>query len=200
MNHDGLTLVPRTMAPGETALEETSSRRLRAIVDAHYDFVWRSLRRLGVHDADVDDAAQQVFVTVSRKLAAIRCGCERSFLFQTALRVSADSRRTRRRRREVAEDQLSERDEAPDPTPPADSLVDLRRAREQLDEILDGMPLDLRAVFVLFELDGATLSEMSALLQAPVGTVASRLRRARLHFRSAAARLAEAKAPPGGER
>jgi RNA polymerase sigma-70 factor (ECF subfamily) len=197
MSQDGITLTHGAIRPNETALEDASSRRLRAIVDAQYDFVWRSLRRLGVPDPDIDDATQQVFVTVSRKLAAIRIGCERSFLFQTALRVSADSRRTRRRRREVAEDELTKRDEAPDPSPPADDLVDLRRARQQLDDILDDMPLPLRAVFVLFELDGATLAEISVLLHVPAGTIASRLRRARLQFREAAARLTRAKGPRG---
>jgi RNA polymerase sigma-70 factor, ECF subfamily len=198
MSQDGLTLRHGAITAGETALQEKSDPRLRRLVDAHYDFIWRSLRRLGVHDADVDDAAQQVFVTTSRKLAAVRHGCERSFLFQTALRVAADSRRTRRRRREVAEDELRDADEARDPAPPTEDLVDLRRARAQLDEILDDMPLDLRAVFVLFELDEATLAEISALLHVPIGTVASRLRRARLQFREAAARVTSAKAPRGG--
>jgi RNA polymerase sigma-70 factor, ECF subfamily len=197
MSQDGLMLRHGAIATHEAALEERPDPRLRSLVDAHYDFVWRSLRRLGVHDADVDDAAQQVFVTTSRKLASVRRGCERSFLFQTALRVASDSRRTRRRRREVAEDELRGTDEVRDPAPPTDDLVDLRRARVQLDEILDDMPLDLRAVFVLFELDEATLAEISALLHVPVGTVASRLRRARLLFREAAARAAGIKAPRG---
>lgn len=186
------------IATREAAIEERPNPRLRVLVDAHYDFVWRSLRRLGVHDADVDDAAQQVFVTASRKLEAIRRGCERSFLFQTALRVASDSRRTRRRRREVAEDELGYTEEPRDPAPATDDLVDLRRARAQLDEILDDMPLDLRAVFVLFELDEATLAEISALLHVPVGTVASRLRRARLQFREAATRAAGTNAARGG--
>ncbi|MFT3771354.1 MAG: sigma factor-like helix-turn-helix DNA-binding protein [Minicystis sp.] len=52
------------------------------------------------------------------------------------------------------------------------------------------MPLDLRAVFVLFELEQATMAEIAAMLDLPPGTVASRLRRAREHFQAAARRIA----------
>jgi RNA polymerase sigma-70 factor (ECF subfamily) len=163
-------------------------KRLRALVEAHYDFVWRSLRRLGVPEGDVDDAAQKVFLTASRKLASIRRGAERSFLFQTAYRVASDSRRTLRRRREVPE--VEDR-ETLDEGPSGEELLDLRRARQQLDEILDSMPLDLRAVFVLFELDEMTTAAIAELLELPAGTVASRLRRARLEFRRQARSVAD---------
>jgi len=151
---------------------------LRALVEAHYEFVWRSLRRLGHKEGDVDDGVQKVFLVASRRLAGIRAGAERAFLYQTALRVAADSRRTERRRRETeAPDESFE-----DPAPRPDDLVDLRRARQCLDDILEGWPLDLRAVFTLFELDQLTLTEISVLLGVPRGTVASRLRRAREEF------------------
>jgi RNA polymerase sigma-70 factor (ECF subfamily) len=153
--------------------------RLRALVDAHHEFVWRSLRRLGVPEREVDDGVQKTFLVVSNKLAAISAGSERSFLFQTALRIAADSRRTQRRRREVIGDEYGEPE---DPAPRADDLVDLRRARARLDAILSGMSLELRAVFLLFELEQMTLSEIADLLTLPRGTVASRLRRARAEF------------------
>jgi RNA polymerase sigma-70 factor (ECF subfamily) len=198
MRHDALTLLSRgQIADGAVACEAAADRRLRGLIDAQYDFIWRSLRRLGVADGDVDDAAQQVFVIAARKLAAIRVDRERSFLFQTALRVAADCRRTCRRRREVAEDQLEHRDHWPDPAPAPDDMVDLRRARARLAEILEEMPLDVRAVFVLFELDEMTMAEISSLLDLPEGTVASRLRRARIQFREAAARIMGAPALRG---
>jgi RNA polymerase sigma-70 factor, ECF subfamily len=156
--------------------------RVAALVGAHYDFVWRALRRLGVGEGDADDAAQQVFLTMSRKLDAIRSGSERSFLFQTALRVASDHRRATRRRREADAAPLVEALELADPAPATDELVELRRARVELDRILDSMPLELRAVFVLFELDQTTMAEIAKLLALPAGTVASRLRRAREAF------------------
>jgi RNA polymerase sigma-70 factor (ECF subfamily) len=198
MRHDGLALGSDPIGTDETTPVANTGARLRELVDGHYDFVWRSLRRLGVADGDIDDAAQQVFCTAARKLAAIRSGSARAFLFQTALRVAADSRRSRRRRREVAEDEIPETNAAPEPALAPDDVLDLRRARKRLDEILDEMSLELRAVFVLFELDEATTAEISILLGLPAGTVASRLRRARHQFREAVARMAETKTPPGG--
>ena len=75
-------------------------RRIAALVANHHSLVWRSLRRLGVSEWDADDASQQVFLVAHRRLADIAPESERSFLLQTALRVAADFRRTRRRRRE----------------------------------------------------------------------------------------------------
>lgn len=163
--------------------------RLAALVDAHYDLIARSVRRLGVPAGDVDDAAQQVFLIAARKLHEIRPGAERSFLFQTALRVAADSRRARRRRREVNEPS-GDSEAVVSGAPLADDLVDLYRARKQLDEILDGMPLDLRAVFVLTEFEQFTMAEIATLLELSPGTVASRLRRARAEFTAKVDRIA----------
>src|SRR5262249_1995398 len=75
--------------------------RLRAIVAHHFDPVWRALKRLGVPEAGVDDAAQQVFIVASRRLAEIERGREREYLLGIALRVASDARRALSRRREV---------------------------------------------------------------------------------------------------
>ena len=170
--------------------------RLEGLVDDHHAFIWRSLRRLGVPQGDVDDAAQKVFLTASRKLARIRPGSEKSFLFQTAVRVASDSRRTIRRRREVPEET---NDEPTSAAPDAEQMIDLRRARAKLDAILDAMPMELRAVFVLFELDEMPTQEIAALLDVPVGTASSRLRRARAEFSVQVARMQRRERAPGGD-
>src|SRR5215510_1313686 len=128
--------------------------RLRSLVSEHVDFIWRSLRRLGVLEADLGDAAQQVFLVTARKLDAVREGSERAFLFQTALRVASDARRSRRRRREVPEELLvAHLDDGPGPDERAEAT--LRRA--QLDRMLDELPIELRAVFVLSEIEELTM-------------------------------------------
>src|SRR5438552_2214196 len=71
-----------------------SEARLRLLMAAHFDFVWRSLRRLGLLDAEADDGAQEVFLVASRKLAQINTGSERQFLFATAVRVASTRRRS----------------------------------------------------------------------------------------------------------
>jgi RNA polymerase sigma-70 factor (ECF subfamily) len=169
-----------------------SDARLRELFDAHYEFVWRSARRLGMSADKADDVAQQVFIVATRKLGAIEAGKERAFLFATAVRTVSDVRRSAPHRREVPGD-------VPEPTGSVtvEELVDQRRARAMLDEVLDEMPLDLRTVFVLYELEELTTAEIAGLLEIPSGTVASRLRRAREAF---TAELATRKARArGGE-
>jgi RNA polymerase sigma-70 factor (ECF subfamily) len=156
--------------------------RLETLVDEQYDFVWRSVRRLGVREGDADDAAQQVFLVAARKLDVIRNGCERSFLYQTALRVASDYRRATKRRVESSLSDAPEVSDRNDPVPSTDELLDLRRARELLDTVLDAMSIELRAVFVLHELEQSTMADIANVLNLPTGTVASRLRRARTQF------------------
>jgi RNA polymerase sigma-70 factor, ECF subfamily len=160
--------------------------RAQALVREHFGFVWRSLLRLGVPRADAEDALQQVFVVASGKLDDLSPGRERSFLFAVALRIASHAHRARQRRREVLD---AEPTSHLDPTPGADELLDQGRARAALDAILAAMPLELRTVFVLYELEETTMAEIAALLELPAGTVASRLRRAREHFQAAVRRL-----------
>jgi RNA polymerase sigma-70 factor (ECF subfamily) len=173
-----------TAPPSRTS---ASDARLRTLVQDHFDFIWRSLRRLGVPHTDVDDCAQQVFWVAARKLALIAEGSERAFLFSTALRVASDARRSRVRRREVPQEE--ETRETHDTGPRPDEIADQKRARALLDEVLAQMSLDLRTVFVLFELEELTTQEIAALLDLPTGTVASRLRRAREEFQKLVRRL-----------
>lgn len=169
--------------------------RLRAMFDANFDVVWRNLRRLGLEAAAADDAAQEVFVIAARKLATIESGRERAFLVGTAIRVAANVRR-RRPRRDVPLDGEG----VAEPTsraPLPDEIVEHRRALALLDRALDDLPDDLRVVLVLTELDALSQPEIAASLGVPLGTIASRLRRARELL---AAAVAERSAPHAGAR
>jgi RNA polymerase sigma-70 factor (ECF subfamily) len=170
---------PRDGHAKGVAGEREADGRLREMFERHFDFVWRSLRRLGLPDDRADDAAQQVFMIASRKLDAIRLGSERSFLIGTAMRVASDIRRSAPYRNEIA--QADPAAGLEDPGRP-DDLLDQRRARALLENVLDSMELDLRVVFVLFEIEELTTAEIASLLDIPQGTVASRLRRARAAF------------------
>jgi len=161
--------------------------RAERLVQAYFDFIWRSLRRLGVPASQVDDSTQKVFIVATQKMRTTHVENERAFLFAIALRVACEERRTLRRRQEVAYSDAG--DEAPDEVLPLDELVEQRRARAILDGIIDAMPFDLRAVFVLYELEEMTAAEIAILLEMPLGTVASRLRRARQSFEGSVARL-----------
>jgi RNA polymerase sigma-70 factor (ECF subfamily) len=163
--------------------------RFRELYDAHLSFVWRVLRRIGVPESDLQDAVQDVFVVVHKKMGEFE-GRSRltTWLFAICRRVASDRRRLACARREVAWDvaALSADDCV---TADATALVDQQRARQLLQTILDRMPEEQRLVFSLFELDGMTGDEIAELLDLPVGTVRSRLRLAREAFRGAVVRL-----------
>ncbi len=173
-------------ASGPEPRSAAENARLRSMLDAHYSFIWRQLRRSGVPEGRVDDAAQEVFLVASQKLDAILPGSERSFLFGTALRIASQIRRSAQVRREI-----------PYASPPElcalalgpDELLDQRRARALLDRVLDTLEEDVRVVLVLYELEGLSTPEIAELLEIPLGTAASRLRRAREDFQGKVSRL-----------
>jgi RNA polymerase sigma-70 factor, ECF subfamily len=167
------------------AAETAASRTFDGLVRAEFRYVWRLLRRLGLAPADADDAAQQVFLVASSRFSDMVPGRERAFLYGTALNVVGKWRRAARRETEGADDG----EPLVDPSDPADELVDRHRAREALDGILALMPLELRAVLVLYEIEGQTAAEIADITGLPRGTVASRLRRAREEFSEHVKRL-----------
>ena len=144
--------------------------------------MWRTLRGLGVRPLGVDDAAQQVFLTFAQKQHQVLPGRERAFLIQVAVRVAANARRSQERRPEQA---TADCDAALHPDPHPEALLDAKQERQVLQRILELMPEEQRAVFILFELEGMTVSEIAQALAIPQGTVGSRLRRARHKFRMA---------------
>lgn len=159
---------------------------LEQIYDAHFQFVWRVLRRLGVSNQDVRDAVQDVFVVVHRKLPEFRRESKlTTWLFAICLRVASDRRRIAHVRREIpAGANLDAGAGSGDLT--AD--VERRDALTALERILEQMPLEQRAVFTLFELEGERCDDIAELLAIPVGTVYSRLRLARQFFKKCVAR------------
>ena len=169
--------------------------RLARLIHEQFGFVWRLLRRIGVAESDADDAAQQVFIAASRRIDDIRAGSERAFLFSTALHIGSRALRSRARKKEDFGVAL---DEQTDPAPALEELVDRRRARELLDALLEEMPLELRVVFVLYEVEQLTSTEIAEVVGVPAGTVASRLRRAREDFAARVARI-EARRKFGGK-
>lgn len=168
-----------------------------ALAEQNIDFVFRCLRRSGLDEASADDAVQQVFVIASQKLASIERGKEKAFLYGTARNVAAQHRRANARRAEVEYVEPSDHEDGGtgDPTGPSlEELLDQRRARELLDEVLATLPDHLRDVFVLSEVEELSAPEVAACLDIPLGTVASRLARAREVFDQTLARIQKRRA------
>lgn len=149
-----------------------------SIYDSEFDYVWRTLGRMGVPHAEIPDAVHEVFVVLCRRWDEIdRARPMRPWLFGVARRVASDMRAKRR-------EQPSTVDVPADP--PADPLVAQRNlvwnALATLDE-------DRRTVVVLHDLEGHTGAEIAVMLDIPVNSVHSRLRLARADLLAAVRKL-----------
>lgn len=155
--------------------------RLKHMFEAHHELVWRTLRRRGLGPDAAADATQQAFLIAAERMDDIRHGSERAFLIGTALRLARSFlRRAGRLQFEIDMDLR---------VSPAHSAIDDRAAVELFDLALSKLEPTLADVFVLYELNGFSSPEIAKMVDVPVGTVASRLRRARQEFREEAARL-----------
>jgi RNA polymerase sigma-70 factor, ECF subfamily len=170
-------------------MKRASSRsplELGAIFDEHFDYVWATLRRLGVRDADREDLVHEVFLKVHTRLADYdESRPLRPWLFGFAYRVAADHHRLARHRVEV----LGAQGEAAGDTVPADDRVAALEQRELVLAALDTLELDRRAVLVMHDIDDVPVPEIARLLDVPLNTAYSRLRLAREQLAGAVTRL-----------
>lgn len=154
---------------------------LEAVYREHFASVWRVLRRLGVSAAQLDDATQDVFLVVKRKLHELTPAAPlRSWIFAIAVRVAREYRR--RAARDQTE-QLSDAilDSAPSPA----RLTELQESIRLLHELLRELDEKKRTVFVLSELEQLSVPEIAEVLAVNLNTVYSRLRSAKLEFEAA---------------
>jgi RNA polymerase sigma-70 factor (ECF subfamily) len=156
---------------------------LEQIYERHADFVWRTLRRLGVADAEARDAAHDVFLIVHAHLDRFEGRSSLStWLFAICRSVARDFRR--RERRDARHWTPVDVDEE------IDLRADVGRAAEhqqqllELERILSTLSSEQRNVFVLFEIEKLTGEEIAEALALPLGTVYSRLQLARKAFRA----------------
>lgn len=150
-----------------------------SVYERYFDFVWRNLRRLGVEDGSVDDAAHDVFLVVYRQLARFDGRNHKSWLFAIAQRVAWHYRRACARRRTdplVEESLCDELSSCPDHSHERREAVDL------VNDLLNQLPDDRRVVFVLSELEQMSMPEIAGMLRIPLNTAYSRLRLARRDF------------------
>jgi RNA polymerase sigma-70 factor (ECF subfamily) len=146
------------------------------IYRAHFAFVWRSLRRLGVREEDAADTAQEVFIVVHRKLPEFAGRSKvTTWLYGVCFRVASGGR-----------------GRAADPA----TIAERNEGFAMLERVLDRIPDEQRAVFCLFELEGMTGEEIAEALEIPLGTAYSRLRLARVAFSAATAELVGEAPPP----
>ncbi len=167
--------------PAAPPRAEPDQSRLGRMFVAHHAMVWRTMRRRGLSPDAAADVTQQTFLVAAERLRDINPDSERAFLVGTALRVAHSlGRKTVRWQLEEDMDQR---------VAEARSTSDQRAAVQLCDLALSKVDPDLAEVFVMFELEGLSSPEIAASLEIPLGTVASRLRRAREQFRVVVGRL-----------
>jgi RNA polymerase sigma-70 factor (ECF subfamily) len=155
-----------------------------------FDYVWRTLRRLGVHENDVEDLVHEVFLVLHRRWKDYDpARALRPYLFGISYRVAAAHHR--RRAHEVPSQELELVDEAPEP----EQAMQAEQARALVLRALATLPLQRRAVVIMHDLDEVPMREIARTLSIPLFTAYSRLRKGRMEFGLEVARLGR-----GGER
>ncbi len=171
---------------GDEAATNAPKPTLNDIYDEYFDFVWRSARRLGVADDTLDDAVQDVFLTVHRRLDDFRGDSSiRTWLFGIVLRTVRGYRRRCRRKPTCPLPQGTLAD--PSQRGPMEDAA-RTEAAALLYRFLDGLDDDKREVFVQAELEQMTAQEIAQAMGANINTVYSRLRAARRAFEETVAR------------
>jgi RNA polymerase sigma-70 factor (ECF subfamily) len=156
--------------------------RFRAIYVAELDYVWNSLRRLGVPRRDLEDLAHDVFAAAYRSLSSYDASRPlRPWLFGIAFRVASQVRRDRDR----AHLDLAEAGEIAGRGPGPEDAAMASEERKLVLDALGKLELDRRAVFVMHELNGHAMPEIAEALSIPLNTAYSRLRLARRDFAEA---------------
>ena len=184
---------PAGLSGGEvTAFEPVAPLTFEQVYDENVDYVWKTVCRLGVRGPAVEDAVQEVFVVVHRKLASFEGRSSmHTWLFQIARRVVHDHRRTVRRKEHPPLPNESVPDLgaiAADESTSPDATARRAEAARVLYDLLDKLDTDKREVFILAEVEELAAPEIAQVLGINVNTVYSRLRLAREAFNLALAR------------
>jgi RNA polymerase sigma-70 factor (ECF subfamily) len=166
------------------------------VYDGHFRAVWLALRRFGVWERDLEDAAHDVFLVVHRRLGDFDpTRPVRPWLLGIASRVASEFRRKSQHRHEfVSEDVEAEGGQLPAHTPAhgvrADRALGDKERRELLQRALDELEFDRRTVLVLHDIEGHGMPEIATALELNINTLYARLRQARFDLKAAVARLA----------
>jgi RNA polymerase sigma-70 factor (ECF subfamily) len=172
--------IARMAAAVSRAESRAVSRAFTEFYEQNFEFVWRTVRYLGLHDSSVDDAVQDTFLVAHRRFADFDGrSSHKSWLFAIAVRVVSAHRRSQRRRQRLL-------NEARNMTPPVsgtpfERVTHLDMA-QKLARALDTLPEGQRAVFILADLEHVTAPEIGRALNLKLNTVYSRLRCARAHI------------------
>jgi RNA polymerase sigma-70 factor (ECF subfamily) len=178
---------PTIGAGGRSAARPTFAQ----VYEDHFAFVWRTVRRLGTPEANVEDVAQEIFMVVYQQLAKFE---GRSSIKTWVFGIVRNIVRAHRRMLQAKHPHSLWAGVGTDPELLSDALGDHPECATQaeavrlVDRLLEALDDDKREVFVLAELEQLSTPEIARALSVPLNTVYSRLRSARQEFAAAAAR------------
>jgi RNA polymerase sigma-70 factor (ECF subfamily) len=150
------------------------------VFQQEFDYLCRTLRRLGARAADVEDLAHEVFLVLMRRWDDYDASLAlRPWLFGIAYRVVCSHRR--KSAREVPHALV----EPEDPRPKPEQKLVSDEARAIVLEALERVPMERRAVLVMHDLDDTSMHDIASALSIPLFTAYSRLRKSRKEFEAA---------------
>jgi len=149
---------------------------LGEIYRENVNYVWRALSHLGVQPADIADVAQDVFVTVQRRLSSFEGRSSlRTWIYGICLRTVSDYRSRAFRRREIPQEELPEQESVAT----QHQTLHEGQLRKRLVKLLECLKPEQREVFVLYEIEELTMREVAMAVDCPLQTAYSRLHAAR---------------------
>jgi RNA polymerase sigma-70 factor (ECF subfamily) len=145
---------------------------VRQVFDEHARYIWRTLRHLGIPDADAPDLCQEVFIAVHRKLPSFEGRSTlRTWLYGICIRVASEHRR-----RPHVRNERPASEPAPEGSSPSESAPDTRlEQRAAVHRLLSVLDEDKRLVVVLYEIEGFSMKEVAEIAGCPLQTAYSRL-------------------------
>jgi RNA polymerase sigma-70 factor (ECF subfamily) len=170
------------------------------LVLAHQERAFNLAYRILGDPDSASDATQEAFLSAYRNLKGYRGGSFRAWILRIVTNACYDELRRQKRRPSVSLDDLGDGQEetepdawdrlATDEATPEDRVLEAER-RRAIESCLAALPQDFRTVAILADVQGYPYEEVAAVIGAPLGTVKSRLARARARLRECLDRKAE---------
>ena len=182
-----ITALPDGLDPLVEACRAGAPGAFRALYEANFDFAWRTARRLGTPEADVDDVVQDSFRIAWQQLDRFTWGRFTTWLYRIIANVVSD--RLRRARVRDFFGGLLGRVQREDDEGASEARVEARHALRAVERVLRRLSNEKREVFALFEFEGLSHQEIAELTGVKVETVRTRLHYARKDFERLAGEL-----------
>jgi len=189
---DALARVAELPATGQAEVSPAapSVPPFSEVYKQYFDFVWSSVRHLGITGAAIDDVVQETFIAIHSKLHTVQQPESlRSWVYGVVRRTASCHRRARRPDAPSAAPEKLEQSVGPASHTPLDA-VEHNAQLELLHSLLAELDPPKREVFVLAEVEELSVPEIAEALEIPVNTAYSRLRAARMAFEAALSRRA----------